>query len=48
LDAKINNDTSLYDNSTVIASASNVLENCYESYVGETLFNITSQKDKDG
>ena len=48
LDAKINNNTTLYDNTTLISSPTNILENCYESYVVETLFNVTSQKDKDG
>lgn len=42
LDLKINHSYSLYDNDTLIADPSNVLENCYELYVIENIFQYIS------
>jgi hypothetical protein len=38
LDLKINSSTIHYDNDTVIATESSVIENCYESYIQELVF----------
>lgn len=42
LDLKINEDFSKYDNTTLIADPTNVLENCYELYVSEQIFKYIS------
>ena len=42
LDYKLYNTYTKFDNTTVISSNINILENCYEMYICETLFNMVS------
>ena len=44
LDMKINNNYSIFDDIVPLSDESNLLENCYEMYICETLFNIISNK----
>lgn len=44
LDLKINNDYSKYDNTTVISDPDNVLENCYEYYLIENIYDYISHR----
>ena len=44
LDMKINNNYSIFDDIVPLSDESNLLENCYEMYICETLFNYISNK----